>query len=178
MERGVRLFQEVLIPFFLLQKSPSLSGIFPIILRFSGADNAPYPRVCLIFGGESRYPIAGILYVLDRGYAVRNGGHKQGLVFQLLGTSRANVDSLLFASGATLLGYFFFSKRIGPLPLRKAHPHSILRVPTTQLAKMSIDPKFVQLTAGVLKLFLQNFVSRHDACCDGGSTLWEGKKKR
>ena len=45
---------------------------------------------------------------------------------------------------------FFSNKRIGPLPLRKTHPHSILQVPTTQLAKMSIDPKFVELTADVL----------------------------
>ena len=36
----------------------------------------------------------------------------------------------------------------GPLPLsEKTHPHSILQVPTTQLAKVSIDPKFVELTA-------------------------------
>ena len=34
------------------------------------------------------------------------------------------------------------------------HPQSILQVPTTQLAKTSIDPKFVELTAGVLKIFL------------------------
>ena len=36
----------------------------------------------------------------------------------------------------------------------KTHPHSILQVPTTQLAKMSIDPKFVELTADVLEIFL------------------------
>ena len=42
-----------------------------------------------------------------------------------------------------------------PLPLsEKAHPDSILQVPTTQLAKMSIDPKFVELTAGVLRIIL------------------------
>ena len=35
----------------------------------------------------------------------------------------------------------------------KTHPHSILQVPTTQLAKMSIDPKFVELTADVLEIF-------------------------
>ena len=28
------------------------------------------------------------------------------------------------------------------------------KVPTTQLAKMSIDPKFVELTADVLEIFL------------------------
>ena len=39
-----------------------------------------------------------------------------------------------------------------PLPLsEKTHPHSILQVPTTQLAKMSIDPKFVELTADVVR---------------------------
>ena len=31
--------------------------------------------------------------------------------------------------------------------------YSILQVPTTQLAKMSIDPKFVELTADVLEIF-------------------------
>ena len=36
----------------------------------------------------------------------------------------------------------------------KTHPYSILQVPTTQLAKMSIDLKFVELTADVLKIFL------------------------
>ena len=30
----------------------------------------------------------------------------------------------------------------------------MLQVPTTQLAKMSIDPKFVELTADVLEIFL------------------------
>ena len=34
----------------------------------------------------------------------------------------------------------------------KTHPYSILQVPTTQLAKMSIDLKFVELTADVLKI--------------------------
>ena len=33
------------------------------------------------------------------------------------------------------------------------HPHSILQVPTTQLAKMSIDLKFVEITADVLEFF-------------------------
>ena len=33
----------------------------------------------------------------------------------------------------------------------KNHPYSILRVPTTQLSKMSIDVKFVELTADVLE---------------------------
>ena len=36
----------------------------------------------------------------------------------------------------------------------KTHPHSVLQVPTTQLAKMSIDPKFVEFTADVLEIFL------------------------
>ena len=46
----------------------------------------------------------------------------------------------------------------GPLPLsEKTHPHSIrvLQVPTTQLVKMSIDPKFVELTADGVKIILQ-----------------------
>ena len=33
-------------------------------------------------------------------------------------------------------------------------PGSILQVPTTQLAKMRIDPKFVELKADVLKILL------------------------
>ena len=36
----------------------------------------------------------------------------------------------------------------------KTHPHSILQVPTTQLTKMSIDPKFVELAADVLETIL------------------------
>ena len=36
----------------------------------------------------------------------------------------------------------------------KTHSYSILQVPTTQLAKMSIDLKFVELTADVLEIFL------------------------
>ena len=38
----------------------------------------------------------------------------------------------------------------------KTHPCSILQVPTTQLAKMSIDLKFVELTADVLEIFFIN----------------------
>ena len=43
---------------------------------------------------------------------------------------------------------------VGPLKLRKSHPHRILQVPTTQLAKMSFDPEFVELTADVLEICL------------------------
>ena len=39
-------------------------------------------------------------------------------------------------------------------PPAERSPCSILQVPTTQLAKMSIDPKFVELTADVLEIFL------------------------
>ena len=46
-------------------------------------------------------------------------------------------------------------KITGPLPIsEKNHPHSILQVPTTQLAKVSIDPKFVEATADVVTIFL------------------------
>ena len=46
-----------------------------------------------------------------------------------------------------------------PLPLReKPHPHSILQVPTPHLAKMSIDPKFVELAADVLIIMLQEMM--------------------
>ena len=38
----------------------------------------------------------------------------------------------------------------------KAHPYGILQVPTTQLAKMSIDLKFVELTAEVLEIIFIN----------------------
>ena len=40
----------------------------------------------------------------------------------------------------------------------KTHPYSILQVPTTQLAKMSIDLKFVELTADVLEIFFIKWV--------------------
>ena len=39
-------------------------------------------------------------------------------------------------------------------PPEKTHQRNIIQVPTTQLAKMSIDPKFVSLAADVLKIFL------------------------
>ena len=42
-----------------------------------------------------------------------------------------------------------------PLPLsEKIHPHSILQLPPTKLAKMSIDPKFVELTADAVRIIL------------------------
>ena len=39
-------------------------------------------------------------------------------------------------------------------PILKKLTHIVLQVPTTQLAKLSIDPKFVELTADVLEIFL------------------------
>ena len=44
-------------------------------------------------------------------------------------------------------------QKIGPR-LIKTRPFSLLQVRTTQLAKMSIDPKFVELMADVLETFL------------------------
>ena len=38
----------------------------------------------------------------------------------------------------------FLTEQYYPSHYEKTHPHSILKVPTTQLAKMSIDPKFVE----------------------------------
>ena len=38
------------------------------------------------------------------------------------------------------------------------HPYSILQAPTTQLAKMSIDLKFVELTADVLEIFSIKYI--------------------
>ena len=49
---------------------------------------------------------------------------------------------------------YILQQIIGPRKIRKTHPHSTLQAPTTQLAKMSIDPKFVELTADVLNVFL------------------------
>ena len=40
----------------------------------------------------------------------------------------------------------------------KTHSCSILQVPKTQLAKMSIDPKSVELTADVLEIFFIEMV--------------------
>ena len=48
--------------------------------------------------------------------------------------------------------YHYSGQKIRPLP-KKTHPCSILQVPTTQLAKMSIDLGFVELTADVLEIF-------------------------
>ena len=47
----------------------------------------------------------------------------------------------------------FLTKQCDPSHYVNTHPHSILQVPTTQLAKMSIDPKSVELTADVLEIF-------------------------
>ena len=49
---------------------------------------------------------------------------------------------------------FVFFTEYDPSHYEKTHPHSILQVPTTQLAKMSTDPKFVELTADVLEIIL------------------------
>ena len=48
--------------------------------------------------------------------------------------------------------YHYSGQKIRPLPI-KTHPYTTLQVPTTQLAKMSIDVKFVELTADVLEIF-------------------------
>ena len=45
------------------------------------------------------------------------------------------------------------TEQYDPSHYEKTHPHGILQVPTTQLAKMSIDLKFVKLTADVLEIF-------------------------
>ena len=48
----------------------------------------------------------------------------------------------------------FLTEQYDPSHYEKTHPHSTLQVPTTQLANMSVDPKFVELTADVLEIFL------------------------
>ena len=48
-------------------------------------------------------------------------------------------------------------QKIGPLPII-THPYSLMQVPTTQLAKMTIDPKFVELTADVLEKFYIKYI--------------------
>ena len=50
--------------------------------------------------------------------------------------------------------FVFSTEQYDPSHYEKTHPHSILPVPTTQLANMSIDSKFVELTADVLEIFL------------------------
>ena len=57
----------------------------------------------------------------------------------------------------------FLTEQYDPFRYEKTHPHSILQVPTTQLAKMSIDPKFVELTADVLELFIIK-IKIHSSC--------------
>ena len=49
--------------------------------------------------------------------------------------------------------FVFLTKQYDPSHCETTHPHSILQVPTTQLAKMSIDLKFVELPADVLEIF-------------------------
>ena len=52
--------------------------------------------------------------------------------------------------------FVFLTEQYDSSHYEKTHQHSILQVPTTQLAKMSIDPKFVELTADDLGIFLYN----------------------
>ena len=47
----------------------------------------------------------------------------------------------------------FLTKQYDPSHYEKTHPHSILQVSTTQLAKISIDPKFDELTADAFEIF-------------------------
>ena len=47
----------------------------------------------------------------------------------------------------------FLTEQNDPSHYEKTHPHSTLQAPTTQRAKMSIDPKLVELTADVLEMF-------------------------
>ena len=47
---------------------------------------------------------------------------------------------------------FVFNHMTPPIMKKLTHIHSILQVPTTQLAKMSIEPKFVEHTADVLEI--------------------------
>ena len=61
------------------------------------------------------------------------------------------------ATRAVLSRYYRERKSVQPYKhslLIKTRPHSILQVPTTQLAKMSVDLKSVELTADVLELFI------------------------
>ena len=48
------------------------------------------------------------------------------------------------------------TKEWAPSHQEKTHSLSILQVPTTQLAKVSIDLKFVELTSDALKIFVEN----------------------
>ena len=41
------------------------------------------------------------------------------------------------------------------------HPLNILQAPTTQLATMSIDPKFVELAADVLEIYFFKYRTRY-----------------
>ena len=49
--------------------------------------------------------------------------------------------------------FVFSTDHYDPPHDEKTHPHYILEVPTTQLAKLGIDPEFVELTADVLEFF-------------------------
>ena len=54
----------------------------------------------------------------------------------------------------------FFTKQYDPSHYKKTHPHRILQVPTTQLANMSIDSKFVELKADVLDFCYSNIINK------------------
>ena len=59
----------------------------------------------------------------------------------------------MFACYVRSIKKYIFKKNKTPPIKKKTHPHSILQVPTTQLAKMSVDPKFAELTPDVLQIF-------------------------
>ena len=67
----------------------------------------------------------------------------------------ADVLEMLFIKYvyARIYVFVFLAEQYDPSHYEKTHPHSILQVPKTQLAKMSTDPKFVELTADVLEIF-------------------------
>ena len=71
--------------------------------------------------------------------------------------------------------YMFLKRnnRTPPNMKNLCHPHSIFQVPAMQLTKMSIDPKFVELTADVLEIF---FVEEQDfgAVTDTGHPVFAG----
>ena len=64
--------------------------------------------------------------------------------------ARVNRSARITTSSINTNTYHYSGQKIGHLPIEN-HPYSMLRVPTTQLAKMSIDLKFVELTADVLE---------------------------
>ena len=105
-----------------------------------------------VFQDDCRAELSALRYILGETLLLR--GRRPHLIQHLLKMIGEAAEEYYSKNTNT---YHFSEHEIGPLPM-KTHPYSISHVPTTQLAKMSIYLKFVELTADVLEIFLIKYV--------------------